>query len=451
VASYLAIEAASRSLRSLLRDRMQDAVAVTLAPPDIEPADAAEERRINLYLLEVKEHAQLKNQMPPGAGNPGRYERPPLSLELVYLLTTHVSSETATDADLTCQRMLGDALGALHDQPILTRQVLAITPRDRPVGAPLLDTDLLDEHEALKVSLHPASLEDYAKVWTALPDAAFRRSVMLTVSLVQISAIVPRVSPRPIQVRRVIADVGRRPVIASVFLTPAAPGDPETETRVRLGQQIIIRGHNLSGNFAGSRTWVRLGQLDPIEATPEVSGQRVRITIPDATYPVEAEPPGPRPIPDDRKLRAGTLTVQVIVERALETVSGGRDDLGAPGTLTQRSYSDLGLLQLLPEVTAVVPASATAAATVVVQGRRLFAPGASTVVLIGDVAIDGRRVVLDPTKPWLPPPDDRVSVPLAALAAALPTPPAGGTPYPVRAIVDGAMSPPLPAGFTLMP
>src|SRR3954463_13881961 len=111
MASFRAIEAASKTLRSLLRDRMQDPVLVTLAPPDVEPADTAGERRINLYLLEVKEHAQLRNQMPPGDGHPGTYGRPPLSLELVYLLTTHPGSETPIDADLGCQRMLGDALG----------------------------------------------------------------------------------------------------------------------------------------------------------------------------------------------------------------------------------------------------------------------------------------------------------------------------------------------------
>jgi hypothetical protein len=279
-----------------------------------------------------------------------------------------------------------------------------------------------------------------------LPDAAFRRSIMLTVSVVQISSVVPRTSPRPVETRRILADLARRPAVAAVFRTPA-PGAPESETRVRLGDEITIRGRN----FAGVRTWVRLGSLDPIAVVPQMAGERIRITLPDATYPPEADPPGPRPIPAGEKLRAGPLSVQVIVERAMESVAGGRDDRGTPGNATRRSYSDAGVLQLLPEVTAVTPASATAAATIVVQGKRLFASGATTVVVIGDAAIEAQRVVLDPSKPWLPPPDDRVSVRLATLAEILPTPPAGGTDCPVRAIVNGAMSPPLAAGFRLMP
>lgn len=443
MADFRAIEAASRTLRALLRDRMVETVSVTLAPPDVEPDDVAEERRINLYLLEVKEHAQLKNQMPPGDGAPGGYGHPPLSLELVYLLTTHVPSETGPEADLTCQRMLGDALGALHDYAIVTRSLLAVTANNRPLGAPILESGLLDEHEAIKISLHPTGLDDFAKVWTALPAAAFRRAVMLTVSVVQIASIVPRVSPRPVATRRIATALLRRPAIATVFVTPAAPGDPETETRVRLGQQITIRGQN----FLGAKTWVRLGGLDPIEVTPEIGGERLRLVVPDTTYPAAADPPGPRPIPPSVKLRAGVLPVQVIVLQAMETVSGGRDDRGTPGAMGQKVFSDTGVLQLLPEVTAVVPASAAATptATVVVQGRRLFAPGVATTILIGDVAIEARRAA------GTPPPDDRVEIRLASLATLLPAPPAAGTDYPVRAIVDGAMSPPLAAGFKLMP
>ena len=96
MADYRAIEGASRSLRALLRDRMQEPVPVTLLPPDVEPADI-DEPRVNLYLFEIKQHAQLKNQMPPGEGSPGTFGKPPLSLDLFYLLTTVFPTETATE------------------------------------------------------------------------------------------------------------------------------------------------------------------------------------------------------------------------------------------------------------------------------------------------------------------------------------------------------------------
>ncbi|MEZ5863381.1 MAG: hypothetical protein R3D25_04655 [Geminicoccaceae bacterium] len=294
----------------------------------------------------------------------------------------------------------------------------------------------------MKVTLHPAGLEDYTKIWTALPEGAFRRSVVLAVSVVQIEARVPPVSPRPVATRRLIADIGRRPTLTSVFRSAVLPTDPVAEPRVVLGDRITIRGHNL----AGQRTLVRLGSLDPIAAEPDGAGERLEITLPDAAYPAAADPPGPRPIPPDQRLRAGTLTVQVLVEQARETVSGGRDDRGAPGTATARVFSDTGVLQLLPELASASPASITVAAAgasngnLTLTGKRLFQPGAATVVLVGEHAFDGQRVVLDPTQEWLPPPDDRTAVPLRRLAGSLPPPPPGGTVYPLRVIVDGAPS-----------
>ena len=439
MADYRAIEGASRTLRSLLRDRMQEPVPVTLLPPDVEPADV-DDRRINLYLFEIREQAQLKNQMPPGGAPAGTYGKPPLSLELFYLLTTIASSETALEADLGCQRMLGDALGVLAEWPIVTRKLLAVTANDRPLGAPILDTALLDEHESLKITLHPAGIDELTKIWTALPEGAFRRAVVLALSVVQIAARVPQASPRPVTARRLIAASGRRPTITSVFRKPVLPADPVAEPRVVIGDEIVVRGHNL----AGLRTLVRLGGLDPIEVVPDGAGERLTVALPDDTYPAAADPPGPRPIPADQRLRAGTLTVQVLVEQVLEAVRGGRDDPGAPDTATARVFSDVGVLQLLPELTGADPPSATLAAAeapgarLTLTGRRLFQPGAATMVLVGEHAFEGERVVLDPTREWLPPPDDRTAVPLRRLAAQLPPPPPGGDLYPLRVIVDGA-------------
>lgn len=446
MAGYRAIEGASRTLRALLRDRMQETVTVTLLPPDVEPSDI-DGPRVNLYLFEVRQQPQLRNQMPPGEGTAGAFGKPPLSLELFYLLTTVFPTETAAEADLGCQRMLGDALGVLNEWPIVTKKLLAVTANDRPQGAPILDVGLLDEHESLKITLHPASLDEYTKIWTALPEGAFRRAVVLAVSVVQIEARTPPPSPRPVATRRLIADLGRRPRITSVFRSAVLPTDPVAEPRVVLGDRITIRGQNL----AGKRTLVRIGGLDPIAAEPDGAGERLQIALPDAVYPAAAEPPGPRPIPAEQRLRAGTLTVQVLVEREREAIAGGRDDPGTPATATARVFSDVGVLQLMPELASATPTSASLAAAdapdalLVLSGKRLFWPGTTTTVLVGEHAFDGQRVALDPAQEWLPPPDDRVAVPLRQLARRLPAPPPGGTVYPLGVIVDGAPNAPGPA------
>ncbi|MGH7369594.1 MAG: Pvc16 family protein, partial [Candidatus Methylomirabilaceae bacterium] len=80
MSTYKAIAGVSATLRNLLRDRMEDQVAVTIAPPDV-TVDTMSGRRVNLYLYHVTENGYLKNQEIPGHGYPGAYGHPPLSLD----------------------------------------------------------------------------------------------------------------------------------------------------------------------------------------------------------------------------------------------------------------------------------------------------------------------------------------------------------------------------------
>ena len=75
MADHNAIAAVSRTLRTLLRDRLNNAAAaVTLAPPDIEPSDV-QGARVNLYLFQVTHHPQLANQEIPGHAHPSEMAR----------------------------------------------------------------------------------------------------------------------------------------------------------------------------------------------------------------------------------------------------------------------------------------------------------------------------------------------------------------------------------------
>src|SRR5215208_1176086 len=105
MSNFRAIGGVSASLRNLLRDRMEDPVDVTIAPPDVTVSSVIG-RRLNLYLYQVTEN-----------GNLAAYGHPPLSLNLHYLLTAHSTTETELDSDLQAQHILGDAMRVLHDLP----------------------------------------------------------------------------------------------------------------------------------------------------------------------------------------------------------------------------------------------------------------------------------------------------------------------------------------------
>lgn len=456
MSDYTAIGGVSRTLRTLLLDRMETpAPQVTIAPPDVAVAGVSG-RRLNLYLYQVTENGYLKNQEIPGHGHPAAYGHPPLSLDLHYLLTAYGSSETAVDADLDAQQVLGDAMRVLHDFAIVTAGLEITRPAAGTVGDPILDPSLQSEFERVKTTLQPATLEEFSKIWTALPQANFRRSVAYQVSVVQIESRSPRRLAMPVRTRRVHVAILRRPQITAVYRTPMAPGDPVGDLRVGILQQITIEGLN----FLASRTWVRLGGLEPIQLAP-LSDDRIQSAVPDDKYPADADNPLPRPIPPESRLQPGPQVVEVSTRRDTEVVEGGLDK--GQVVSDQSVYrSNQAVFMLVPEISpipnpsppppmlpAIEPTSGPNTILLTVRGKRLYKEGLKSFVLVGDVAIEVRKPGAGDS--WAAPTETSVQVPLLALSGAVPLPPPAGQPYPVRIQVNGAQSTEEGITFTLMP
>ncbi|CAN7554335.1 DUF4255 domain-containing protein [Mesorhizobium sp. LjNodule214] len=439
MATHAAIAAVSRTLRTVLLDRMVMPVSVTLAPPDVTVA-GIDGARVNLYLIQLIENANLKNQEIPGKGSPAAYGHPPLSLNLRYLMTTHSAIETQPDADLNAQTLLGDAMRVFNDFGNRVDQLAIVNPAAGTVGDPLLDPVLADEFERVKIVLHPASLDDITKVWSAVSGTNFRRSVVYEVTVIQIETIEPRVRPQPVETRRIFMTVRRRPEILDAYVTPALNG-PIGEIRARIGDEITI----LSEGALADRLYVRLGMLDPIRVSPTADG-RIRIALPDAQYPADLDNPLPRPIPPQQRLQPGPLEVQVIAGHPIEGVEGGLGH-GAAIAGTRRYSSNLAMLQLCPTVTSVVPVAGNATTVLRVNGQRLWHARARVAeVIVGDAAIAVRAPAAG--DPWAAPTPTAVEVPMSAAMDILVVSP---TPYLVAMQVDGARSRDPGISFTLGP
>jgi hypothetical protein len=414
MSTYKAIRAVSTTLQNLLSNEMEDLpIAVTLLPPDIAPT-VATGRRINLYLYLVSENGFLKNQEIPGEGHSGTYGNPPLSLNLHYLMTGFSDTEAGDDRDLFSQETLGDGMRVMHDFAIITRD------------SPYLDPVLQHEFERIKISLQPASLEDYAKIWTALPNANFRCSVAYNVTVIEIESERPRRLAAPVQTRRIHMSLAKRPEITSVYRTPLLPGDPIGDARAAVGQSLTITGLG----FKASKTWVKLGDLEPIGVVP-ISDETVQLAVPDGQYPADFDHPLPRPIPLAARLQPGAQLVQVLVERPGDGVQGGLDrGVSFVEAVTQSSAQSV--FMLVPGVTGISPGAGSSATTLTVNGTRLFNPQLKSFVYVNDIALE---VPLTP-----PPTDTQVRVSLAALATVLPPLPPSPPNYPVRIQVNGALS-----------
>lgn len=192
-----AVYGVTRGLRMLLRSRLvgvSPSAVVTLLPPGDSLPDAS---GVNLYLYRVTESPFSKNQPWPGDRTTPASARPPLGLQLSYLLTPlgkrpdDASFELGDDA----HTMLGVAMSTLQEHPVLN-----------DVHIPEFDADtvlspfLLNSFEQIKVTLLPTNLEELSKIWATI-NKPYRLSVAYEVSLVQLSPT----SPPPVNAGVVIS------------------------------------------------------------------------------------------------------------------------------------------------------------------------------------------------------------------------------------------------------
>jgi hypothetical protein len=199
--------------------------------------------------------------------------------------------------------------------------------------------------------------------------------------------------------------------------------------RIELGQSLTIKGTG----FKASKTWVKLGSLDPIGVAPQPNGD-IQISVPDDQYPADFDHATPRPIPASDQLQPGPQLVQVLVERNGEGVQGGLDR-GTTFTEFVVQSSEQSVFILSPTVASISPAAGTSATVLTVNGKRLFQNELKSYVYVRDVGVE---VGFKPGDPFLPPTPTQVQVPLTALTKTVPPLP-GGT-YPVRVQVNGALS-----------
>lgn len=416
MSGHLAIAGASRTIRTLLRDRMTQAADITLAPPDVTPAGTTG-LRVNLYLLHLAPNPHLGN-LPPRPDPLGRVPaRPPLALDLTYLLTTHAADEEDPAAEIDAQAALADALAVINEFAVLTPtlRVRGAAVPDAPQGTPVIDLALLDQTERLTLTLRRAELNELTQIWSALNTSPLRRGVLLGVSVVELGSRDRRPAPLPVTERRIFLQPFRPPLISDAFRT-GVPG----ERRLRIGDTVTLEGENFRG---GLRTLVQFGAAAAVPVTPDAEG---RIVTP--------------AIPDDPLLQAGALGLSVIVEREPEGVRGGAPPdpgqplAGMPVPPAPRHLSDTTTMQLLPRVTQarILAASGGLAQRVRILGQRLFTPGAATLVFVGDRV----AAVVSPPLGTLAPTPTQVQVRLTDLAASA----AELAGLPVRVRVNGAES-----------
>jgi uncharacterized protein DUF4255 len=122
------------------------------SPADLESNNSV---RLSMYLYRILENPYMKNRFPV-EGSGGKIRKPPLALDLYYLLTPLVGTPREQ------QIVLGKTMQVLYDHAILK--------------GPDMSGTLETGDEEIRLILNPVSLEELTRVWQAL-EIPYRLSV----------------------------------------------------------------------------------------------------------------------------------------------------------------------------------------------------------------------------------------------------------------------------------
>jgi uncharacterized protein DUF4255/IPT/TIG domain-containing protein len=397
MSDFLAVAGVTAVLRWMLREAVagsgvDTAVGATptisALPPDRIVVGATEIPQVNIFMYHVSLNSGWRNvglpELDPGGR---RVSAPPLAIDLHFLLSAYGPNE------LDGEILLGWAMQVMHEQPVLTRDLvqtalsdiathLGATAEDQQVG----HSTLADQAELIRLSPQSLSTEEVYRLWPAF-NAHYRATAAYLATVVLVQRQRPIRAGLPVQVRNILVQPMERPVIEDV-----SPG------LVATGEQLVIAGRHFVGDSAADTTVI----FDDGTSVPPdtVQDAVVRVTIPPTLLA------GVRGVQITRKVR-----------------------FGSPGDPHQGIQSNLASFMLLPTLLAP-PASTKVGTTLTLTINPPIGRRQRAAVLIGSQSVE-----IDPRPSSAPAASATLDFPIPASFAPVAAPGAA-----LRVRIDGAES-----------
>jgi hypothetical protein len=176
---YTAFQAASRTIKVLLEQRLQadpDLMAVTVSLKT--PKEMGQDKGISLWLYRIVRNEFLLNN-PPERVYPNKLRRVPLPFGLHYLVTPLLGDSEAE------QKVLGKVVQTLYDHPV---------SRGMDLQGSLEATSV-----ELRASLETLSLEEITRIWTALNSpGGYQLCVSYEVQVIEIDSALEAEQVEPV-------------------------------------------------------------------------------------------------------------------------------------------------------------------------------------------------------------------------------------------------------------
>lgn len=256
----------------------KNGIKVSLDSPD---AESSSDARINIFLYQVVPNLGYKNIDVPTRDYSGELiTKQQVGLDLSYLITSY---GTSTD-ELSSQRLVADVVRIMHENPILTPDVIRAAMADidvQTIFPEFAQVDLPNQRDLVKFTMINLSLEDITKIWSSFfKTKPYRLSVAYKATVVVLDDAMqqPR-STMPVRKPKVYVNLSRKPeityvipqMVAWISGTGGAPG---------AWQEIRIIGKNLKADDVRIDFGDPAQQLDTLPKPNTLTDNEIKYTVP---------------------------------------------------------------------------------------------------------------------------------------------------------------------------
>jgi len=403
-----ALATVTATLKGLIEEKLAPEVSgakVTVAPPSVARSINVNSDQINIFLYSTQHNSAFSNFPMPGEVKNGERSYPPLSLILKYLITVYGED----DDDISGQKLMGNVMSILHDNPVLKRSDIDnVEP----------DSDLHHQIERVRITPDSLSLDDMSKLWSSFQSAEYRLSTCYQVSVVLIEST--RKTNAPLPILKCGKDDQGGTVTAAPL--PALTGFRFSSQKpsAELGDTVTLLGERLTGDDMIIRLQhpLLVESADPsaarsIDLHPEASGTDSELTF---KIPSSADDAA-----IGSKWPAGFYTVSLVMQHP---------DMP---NLTSNALS----MPLSPIIKKISPRKAPAGdIELTVECLPQVLPNQRVALLFGDQVVPLNKPMIAPPNPSAP----------STLAFTVKQAKARNTPYVVRLRIDGIDS--IPVDFS---
>ncbi|AOX00887.1 hypothetical protein BJP34_16815 [Moorena producens PAL-8-15-08-1] len=259
---------------------------VTTKPLDEARKEGQEKNQINIFLYQTNPNSAWRNLDMPNKVKPGETGKPPLALNLYYLITAYGKDNEDTES----QTLLGVAMRVLHDHPLIRTYDIdrAIAKKPGFIDQGLLDeskkklledSNLANQIERISVTPNNLSIEEISKLWGTF-QTQYRISAAYKISVVLIESQIPVKTPLPV-LSRGADDRGPDSQTGTIPPLPSLTAIklPQNESYFTVGKDLILEGYNLENSEEVHCGHPHLENPIVLTNLKDVSATQIRVTL----------------------------------------------------------------------------------------------------------------------------------------------------------------------------